>query len=122
MAEWLHALEQVKTLLPDELATYRFHYAQRRGSMKVGLYAPLGVDSQDPHKQDELYVIVSGSGYFVKAGERRAFNVHDVIFVEAGVDHAFADFTDDFATWVIFWGPDGGEGVTAIAEALPPAA
>lgn len=114
MAEWLHALEHVKTLLPDDAATFRFHYAQRHGSMKIGLYAPREVDTQGPHKQDELYVIVSGSGYFVKNGERRAFTAHDVIFVEAGVDHAFVDFTDDFSTWVVFWGPDGGEGKTAI--------
>jgi hypothetical protein len=23
--------------------------------------------------------------------------------------HRFEDFTDDFATWVIFYGPEGGE-------------
>jgi len=32
-----------------------------------------------------------------------------VIFVEAGVEHRFEDFTDDFETWVVFWGPQGGE-------------
>ena len=32
-----------------------------------------------------------------------------MLFVEAGVDHRFVDFSDDFETWVIFWGPDGGE-------------
>lgn len=29
--------------------------------------------------------------------------------LEAGTEHAFADFSDDFATWVIFWGPEGGQ-------------
>jgi mannose-6-phosphate isomerase-like protein (cupin superfamily) len=87
----------------------RFHYALRHGSMKVGLYAPQELDTQDAHKQDELYVIVSGSGYFVNKGERQAFASHDIIFVEAGAEHRFEDFTSDFSTWVIFWGPDGGE-------------
>jgi hypothetical protein len=34
-----------------------------------------------------------------------------VLFVPAGHEHRFEDFTPDFATWVIFYGPDGGESV-----------
>jgi hypothetical protein len=30
-------------------------------------------------------------------------------FVAAGVPHRFESFSDDFATWVVFWGPRGGE-------------
>jgi mannose-6-phosphate isomerase-like protein (cupin superfamily) len=78
--------------------------------MKAGLYAPRDRDDQTAHKQDELYIVVSGSGRFAKNGDERRFQPNDVIFVEAGADHRFLDFTDDFATWVIFWGPDGGEG------------
>ena len=33
----------------------------------------------------------------------------DVIFVEAGVPHRFEGYGEDFATWVVFWGPEGGE-------------
>jgi len=32
-----------------------------------------------------------------------------VLFVPARVEHRFEEFSDDFATWVIFWGPKGGE-------------
>jgi mannose-6-phosphate isomerase-like protein (cupin superfamily) len=32
------------------------------GSMQVRFYAPRGVDEQTPHGQDELYVVVQGSG------------------------------------------------------------
>ena len=32
-----------------------------------------------------------------------------LLFVKAGHEHRFENFTDDFATWVIFYGPDGGE-------------
>lgn len=79
------------------------------GSMTVEYYAPEGIDPQQPHRQDELYVIAAGTGTFFKAGERRPFGPGDVIFVEAGLEHRFENFTPDFATWVIFWGPDGGE-------------
>jgi len=33
-----------------------------------------------------------------------------MLFVPAGVEHRFENFSDDFATWVIFYGPEGGEG------------
>jgi len=77
--------------------------------MRAGVYAPRGSDPQGPHDQDELYIVASGSGVFVKGETRRAFRPGDLIFVEAGVAHRFEDFGDDFATWVIFWGPKGGE-------------
>ncbi len=82
MAEWLHAWEQVEALLPDDPATFRLHYALRHGSMKFGLYAPRGEDVQGPHNQDELYIIASGRGLFVKDGKHPPFKPHDVIFVE----------------------------------------
>ena len=28
---------------------------------------------------------------------------------DAGVEHRFDDFRKDFATWVLFYGPEGGE-------------
>ena len=114
MSDWLVQLGEVEAALPDETSTMRFTDALRHGTMRLGLYAPRGTDTQTPHKQDELYVVLSGSGRFIKNGETRAFGPQDVIFVEAGADHRFADFTPDFSAWVIFWGPEGGE-----EEALP---
>lgn len=88
----------------------RFEYMVRHGSMKAGLYAPRGRDEQGPHQQDELYVVLTGSGTFSKAGMEMPFGPGDLIFVEAGLDHRFMDFSDDFTCWAIFWGPQGGEG------------
>ena len=34
------------------------------------------------------------------------------MFVPAGVEHRFENFTEDFKTWVIFYGGDGGESPT----------
>ena len=109
MSDWLFALEDIEARLADDPARSRVHYALRHGSMRFGIYAPRGSDDQDPHTQDELYIVVSGSGRFVKNGDERPFQPNDAIFVEAGAEHRFVDFTDDFATWVIFWGPQGGE-------------
>ena len=37
----------------------------------------------------------------------------DVLFVEAGQPHRFENMSPDFSTWVIFWGPEGGEAAQA---------
>ncbi len=81
----------------------------KRASLLVKFYAPRGHDPQTPHKQDELYVVVSGSGDFVNGDARHVFGPGDALFVPAGVAHRFENFTDDFCTWVIFYGPQGGE-------------
>ena len=79
------------------------------GTMQVKYYKPRGTDEQIPHTRDELYVVARGSGTFVNGVDRHPFSVGDVLFVPAGVEHRFEDFTDDFGTWVIFYGPEGGE-------------
>jgi mannose-6-phosphate isomerase-like protein (cupin superfamily) len=81
----------------------------KHGTMSVEFYSPLGVDTQTPHVQDELYVVVSGHGEFINGDTRHAFGPGDVLFVAAGVEHRFVDFSDDFAVWVVFYGPRGGE-------------
>jgi len=81
----------------------------KHGSMVLRYYAPKGVDRQTPHDQDELYVIASGRGLFVVDGAHHPFQPGDVLFAPARAEHRFEDFTDDFATWVVFYGPKGGE-------------
>jgi mannose-6-phosphate isomerase-like protein (cupin superfamily) len=81
----------------------------QHGSMKLRYYAPRGTDPQTPHDQDELYVIASGRGTFLVGGERVPFGPGDVLFAAARVEHRFEGFSDDFATWVVFYGPPGGE-------------
>jgi hypothetical protein len=40
---------------------------------------------------------------------RVPFGPGDVLFAAAHVEHRFEGFSDDFATWVVFYGPPGGE-------------
>lgn len=88
----------------------RFVRAFAHGTMTVEVYAPAGHDPQTPHGQDELYFVQAGTGEFVVGSERHAFGPGTVLFVPAGVPHRFLHFTPDFVTWVVFWGPPGGEG------------
>lgn len=79
------------------------------GSMTVEVYAPQGTDLQQPHAQDELYFIHSGTGQLVINGQRFEAQAGDAFFVAAGVEHRFENFSQDFVTWVVFYGPQGGE-------------
>lgn len=80
------------------------------GSLAVEIYKPHKLDLQQPHTRDELYVVVAGSGKFFYEGNTVEFKPGDVLFAAAHKEHRFLDFTDDFSTWVIFYGPEGGEG------------
>lgn len=86
-----------------------FTVRHTRGTMVLELYAPRRVDDQHPHSQDELYFVARGSGTFSCGAEKVSFGPGDALFVPAGIEHRFEDFTDDFETWVVFYGPEGGE-------------
>lgn len=97
-----------------EMPDSQFAEVFSHGSLEVEIYKPDAVDRQQPHSRDELYVVIAGSGMFVNGTQRRPFSVGEVLFVPAGVEHRFEDFSDDFATWVFFYGPEGGEARTEL--------
>jgi hypothetical protein len=79
------------------------------GTLEAELYAPDGVDRQKPHDRDEIYVVARGTGQFFDGRDRQAVGPGSFIFVAAGQLHAFEHFSPDFALWVFFYGPPGGE-------------
>lgn len=81
----------------------------RHGSLEVEIYQPDLVDLQTPHTRDEIYVIIGGTGKFINGADVVTFSPGDFLFVKAGIEHRFFDFTVDFSTWVFFYGPEGGE-------------
>ena len=104
---WLTTLSEATDHLKKNNKIYdRFI---ENGTMHVGLYQPKSKDGQHPHEQDEVYIIMQGTGTFQNGGEKKSFQPGDVIFVAAGVEHRFLDFSEDFLTWVVFYGPKGGE-------------
>ena len=83
----------------------------RHGTLEVEIYKPEKTDHQTPHDRDEVYIVIAGSGTFFNNGTRMSFGAGDFLFAPAGVEHRFEDFTDDFCTWVLFYGPIGGEAI-----------
>ena len=102
---WTPAEAAAAALEPGRQSAKHFTHA----SLPLRHYAPKGHDPQTPHDQDEVYVVIAGRGRVEVAGESRPFAAGDLLFVPAGVAHRFTDFSNDFATWVIFYGPKGGE-------------
>ena len=87
----------------------RYAEVIRKGTMSAGLYAPHESDDQEPHDQDEVYIVIDGSGFFRIEDERQPFGPGDLLFVPAGTVHQFEDFTPNFSVWAVFYGPPGGE-------------
>lgn len=90
-------------------ANQKFTTLIKHGSMSVEYFAPKEIDTQQPHQQDEIYVVASGTSQFYRNNEVINCRKGDVIFVPAKMEHRFINFTEDFATWVIFYGIEGGE-------------
>lgn len=109
MPDWIVSGTDTQMAFAADPQNDRYKVLMKRGSMSTGLWALREVDTQEPHVQDEIYIVSRGIGTFVNGGERSPFKPGDVIFVKAGVEHRFENFTSDFETWVVFWGPEGGE-------------
>jgi mannose-6-phosphate isomerase-like protein (cupin superfamily) len=90
---------------PGNLAVPVFSH----GSLAVELYTPVGHDPQQPHTRDEIYFVARGNGFFVDGERRHPVEAGSFLFVPAGRSHHFENFSTDFAVWVAFYGPEGGE-------------
>lgn len=69
--------------------------------LEVRWYRPPGLDPQTPHDRDEVCVVVSGQGDFVREGERVKFSPGDLLFAAKGAAHRFENHTPDTSVWVI---------------------
>lgn len=77
--------------------------------LSVGTYSIRagGVDGQEPHTEDEVYVVTAGRAMFEADGERVAVSAGTVLFVPAGEAHRFTDVAEDLAMVVIFAPAEG---------------
>ena len=71
--------------------------------LELGVYVLVAPepDKQQPHEDDEVYVVLEGSGTLRVDGKDVLVNVGDAVFVEAGAEHQFVAY-EQLALLVIF--------------------
>ena len=77
--------------------------------LSVGTYSiPAGgLDDQEPHREDEIYVVHAGAATLVTDSGTAQVQAGSVIFVPAGEHHRFTDVREDLALLVVFAPPYG---------------
>lgn len=81
---------------------YREHF--RVADLSVGTYCiPVGgKDGQDPHSEDEIYVVVRGRGRLMSETGETDVGPGTVIYVKAHEHHQFTEVTEDLSIVVVF--------------------
>ena len=86
-------------------------------SLGMAVWPAGGEDTQSPHDEDEVYVVMAGRGVIHVAGEHRPVKPGSVVYVDAGVVHRFHSVEEDLQV-LVFWAPPYGSrsGATAPGE------
>jgi len=66
-----------------------------------------GVDDQEPHTEDEIYVVTAGRAVLRADSGSAPVGPGSVVFVAAGEEHRFTDVTEDLAAFVVFAPAEG---------------
>jgi quercetin dioxygenase-like cupin family protein len=84
----------------------------RVAGLSVGTYSiPRGgIDDQEPHTEDEIYVLTVGRAVLSAGGQSAVVGPGSVIYVAAGEDHRFTDVTEDLSAIVLFAPAEGTRG------------
>ena len=84
-----------------------YEIVHRSPRLEIGVYVLVApeADMQQPHEEDEAYVVLSGRGTLEVAGKTFAVSEGDALFVEAGAEHRFTGY-ESLAVLVIFTRPD----------------
>jgi mannose-6-phosphate isomerase-like protein (cupin superfamily) len=81
----------------------------RVADLSVGTYSiPRGgIDDQEPHTEDEIYVVTAGRAVLRAGDDSAAVEPGSVIYVAAGEEHRFTDVAEDLAAIVLFAPAEG---------------
>jgi len=72
--------------------------------LNCGLYVlPAGKpDPQQPHTEDEVYYVISGSGRFSAEGRDEPVGPGTILYVAKHIEHRFHDITEELSILVFF--------------------
>jgi mannose-6-phosphate isomerase-like protein (cupin superfamily) len=80
-----------------------YEVAHESAGLELGVYVLVAPepDRQQPHEDDEVYVVLEGSGVLEVEGQQVAVKEGTAVFVEAGADHRFSAY-EHLCVLVIF--------------------
>ena len=80
-----------------------YEVVHESAGVELGVYVLVApeADRQQPHEDDEIYVVLEGSGTLQVEGEPVDVKEGDAVFVEAGADHRFTAY-EHLALLVLF--------------------
>jgi len=86
-----------------ESANGGYELVHRSPGLEIGVYVLVApaADGQQPHDDDEVYVVLNGRGTLEVEGKSFDVSEGDALFVEAGAEHHFTGY-ESLAVLVIF--------------------
>jgi mannose-6-phosphate isomerase-like protein (cupin superfamily) len=84
-----------------------YEIVHRSKGLELGVYVLVApeADTQQPHADDEVYVVLEGRGTLDVEGKSFPVGKGDAMFVEAGADHRFTEY-ESLSLLVLFTRPD----------------
>ena len=80
-----------------------YEIVHESAGLELGVYVLMApeADRQQPHKDDEIYVVLEGTGVLQVEGDEIPVREGSAVFVEAGADHRFTAY-EHLSVLVIF--------------------
>lgn len=96
--------ETAQLIQQQERAGYDYHEFLRVPALSAGLYMlPAGgIDMQQPHTEDEIYYVISGSAAFRAGDQECSVQAGSILYVKANVEHRFHSISEDLRILVLF--------------------
>ena len=93
--------------------TGAYEVVHRSPGLEIGVYVLVAPepDRQAPHEDDEVYVVLEGSGVLTVEGEQIPVDDGKAVFVPAGAEHRFTGY-EGLSVLVVFSRPDGANAAT----------
>ena len=110
MPDW--AGYEIKALAKEHAESNRPYLEFLRvPSLTCGLYVLSvgGEDKQTPHRNDEIYYVVSGRAVLTAGGDEQRVGPGSVVYVRAGVEHRFKAIEEELRV-LVFFALNGGAG------------
>src|SRR5437899_11111387 len=85
-----------------------YEVVHRSPGLELGVYVLVAPepDRQQPHENDEVYVVLEGTGTLEVESDRVDLREGQAVFVPAGADHRFVGY-EQLAVLVVFERPTG---------------